>query len=113
MNEVLITGSLRQIRAKLERMKVVIQNRVTVGYDPLLMAFDYRYSANRDACPECLPLDSLHYRGAYIVSEFENSIQLNSETWAVNKHGHCRCLLRLINAREAVVCLLIEELQAA
>lgn len=110
---IIVTGSLSEIKAKLQRMKKVVDLRMQQGYDPLSFEFNYRYGAFNDACDDCLPLNGTFYRGPYIVSEFEDSIQLDGVTWAVDKHRHCRCELFLINAREACTKMLTYELMNA
>jgi hypothetical protein len=110
MSAIIITGSFAEIKAKLRRIKKIVELRMQQGYDPLSFEFNYRYDAFDDACGDCLPLNGTFYRGSYIVSEFEDSIQLNGVTWAVGKHRHCRCELTLINAREACIKMLTDEL---
>lgn len=113
MSDIIVSGSLTEVSAKLRRIKEVIANRVIIGYDPLLHEFEYRYGAFEDACPECLPLRGLTFRGDYILSEFTQAFQLNGETFAVDKHGFCRCELQLTNIHEALVYLLYRELLEA
>ena len=113
MPDIVISGDLSEVLAKLRRIKEVIDNRVAVGYPTLQHDETYRYGAFKDACPECIPLNGLTYRGDYIMSEFTQAFQLDGETVAVDKHGSCRCELKWIDKHEVLVERLFNEMEAA
>jgi len=120
-HDIVVSGSLSEIRMKLQRIKEVIANRVATGYAPKQHDEEWLYHTAQDdrVCPICAPLHGNIYRGDYLVNEFSlyvvlgpEKVQLHYET-DFHTHLQDRCTAEWINAHEVLVQRLYDELLEA
>lgn len=111
---IIVSGSLQEIRQKLEAMKATIQNRVSTGYRPLMHDEDWILVDARDekVCKEeCMPVRGKVYRGDGVLDAFPNAAFESATSIRANIHGGCRCTLEWVNASEVVTERLRQELE--
>jgi len=121
MPTLILSGSLAEIRQKLQALKATCERRNIEGWSQFELAFEYRYNTADDGrvCPTCVPINGQLYRGAYIPDMFpyaepirDDYILAKNET---NFHhaNRCRCTLTMTNKAEAVVELLFADFKVA
>jgi hypothetical protein len=118
MPNIVVYGSLQEIRAQLQAMKEVIAARNASGYPPMQHEYDFEYHTKQDGrvCPECGPLHGNHYRGDYILGDFpfyeaETDVKILAHNATVYHAAmSCRCELEWVNKHDALVQMLHREL---
>jgi hypothetical protein len=117
---IIVSGSLQEIRQKLEAMKATIQNRVVTGWRPLLSDENWLYVTAQDdrVCASiCLPLDSQVFNCEELPSKFPNAVFVDATTIKMNTHRPrdewCRCYSFWNDAAEVVTERLRSELEEA
>lgn len=121
MGNVKVSGSLEEVRAKLQSIKGVLDNRVSIGYPIFQPRDQWRYLTVRDnhVCMTCGPLDGQIYRGDYILGDFpyftiQNKFLISVHNKTVqHSASKCRCKAEWINHHEAVIELIHEEISDA
>ena len=120
MPNIIISGSLSEVAAKLRRIKEVIANRVAEGYEPKQQDEEWLEHTVEDdnVCPVCVPLNGTVTRGSYILSDFPYYVPVDYKKVmlhnATNFHAaeRCRCDAEWINIHETLVERLFRELEA-
>lgn len=118
-SSIVVSGSLRQIAAKLRRIKEVTANRKAEGYPIFTHISEWRYVTADDdrVCVGCNGMNGEFFRGDYVQGTFQYSVTQNSRTVKPHAHSprdeHCRCTLKWVNSHEVCVELLRRELEEA
>jgi hypothetical protein len=118
---IVVSGNLSEVLAKLKRMKMVIENRLAVGYPPMQHdeVWQYHTIQDQNVCGDCSPLNGNLYRGDCIVHDFPFHVSVGFERVLVhnstNFHSanRCRCEAVWINAHDILVLRLAYELENA
>jgi len=110
-----ISGSLSELKDKIEAMKFTCWSKEADGYDPLEPEFMYDYThvdvGGCEICETCEDRDGQQYRGNVIVSACPKCYQMAEQAWYVNEHKNCHCELNLNNGQEACTILLFNDLK--
>ena len=116
----IVSGSLSQIRDKLMRIKVTLKAREATGYSVYAHSFVYRYTpAGDDACPTCLSMGGELYRGTYVASDFPDNTPATAgliyahQGTAYHAAHRCRCTFVLTNMGQAILTMLLNEMETA
>lgn len=119
-NVVNVSGSLKLIKAKLQRVKQATANRQTEGYRIFQHREKWRYNAVEDdgACPTCNSLHGEVFRGDYLPVDFPNyevvsafEVRIHGDT-VFHHRESCRCTAQWLNRHEAVLSVVHEEIAA-
>lgn len=121
MPDIVFSGTLSEILAKLRRIKVVIEKRNVEGYPTMQHDETYKYHSYQDGntCKDCLDLNGSEFRGDYIATDFKFYVSLNYKTVAVHnetsyhKAQQCRCEAEWVNVHEVLVQRVTEEMENA
>ena len=121
MPNIVITGTLTEILAKLRRIKAVAEKLNAEGWSILRHDESWLYETVNDGgvCPTCTPFNGNNYRGDYMTYEFPyleatapTKLQVHNET---NYHTaqRCRCTAQWVNVHEVLVQRVTEEMENA
>ena len=121
MPDIIISGNLNEVLAKLRLMKDIIDKRVAVGYPPKQHDEEWRYETMQDGrvCPTCGPLNGNILRGDYIVSNYPLYASFGvldvmvHNTTDYHDADICRCFATWLNMHEVLVERLFNELESA
>jgi hypothetical protein len=121
MPDIVVSGSLSEVSAKLGRIKEIIVNRVAVGYPAKMHDEEWQYHTVQDnnVCPTCLSCDGNTYRGDYILEDFQFYVSVSVEDIMVHNETNfhsaqkCRCTAKWVNVHEVLVERLCRELESA
>jgi hypothetical protein len=116
----IVSGSLSQIRDKLMRIKATLKAREATGYSVYAHSFVYRYTpAGEDACPKCLPMQGELYNGEYVQEDFPHNEPVRAgliyahQGTAYHEAHRCRCTFVLTNMGQAIITMLLGEMETA
>lgn len=121
MPNIAIYGNLKEVLAKLRRIKTVIEKRSVEGWSILRHDESWLYETVNDGgvCPTCVPFNGNDYRGDYMTSEFPYleavsaiKIQVRNET-SYHAAQRCRCTAQWVNVHEVIVQRLTDEMENA
>ncbi len=124
MSEILLVGTLEQIRDRLLLAQTILQTRATEGYPLLQSDEEWVYDTAKDdnVCPVCAPHDRRVFRGDEIASTFPSSeitfagaegAEIRPRVHIDNPwlNGVCRCTLTLLDVDEIITERLYQELE--
>lgn len=124
VGNLVVSGNLNEVLAKLRRIKQAITYRVSVGYSKYQHDENWQYLTAQDerVCKganlpwqPCEPLHGTIYRGDYLVSDFPHYYSDSVKEVHVNNHqpynDTCRCTAKWINTHEVLVERLHQELE--